>query len=347
MLIGTTGPLHEDLSLLTFGYSCHYVISEGDGYSIIDPGLSIHVPYLHARLAPGGYGPSELKWIFLTHLHPERAAAIPLLRKHAPGAKLAASAAMRAQLQNREMLRSLYEADCRYAQEYGVNLPSGHPSFDEFARGFAVDRLLSEADLIRFDSTVSMRVVAAPGHTEQSLAFYLMPARFLVVDEGFGYYQGRRLSAPGGDASIVRAVEAIDKLRDIEVMGLCFPTGGVITGTLVRRHLNSLKQNSADMLEECAKGYAEGVSDAEIRDSLKEHFYFTELADPIVRNSLERSLAAVFSQVKSFGTQPPVLSMKPPTDTRKGRAIDPSEVAAVSSHVAPDGDEIDAPEPVD
>jgi glyoxylase-like metal-dependent hydrolase (beta-lactamase superfamily II) len=248
---------------------------------------------------------------------------LALLRKRCPGLTFCASAAVRQALTDSQFVTQLFQEDKALSANFDSSGTSGLKSVDEFASLLRVDRVLNEADLVRLDSSVSLRIISTPGHTPYSLAYYVLPSRYLIVDETFGYFRGRKLSAPGGDHNIVQSIESIDRLRDLELTGLCCPIGGTITGALVRRHLLSVRQNTSDMLLECAKAFSESTSPEEIRMSIQEHFYSLEQPDPLLQHALERSCAAIWKQVQAFGATAPVLPQL--LTSGASRSIDPIE----------------------
>jgi glyoxylase-like metal-dependent hydrolase (beta-lactamase superfamily II) len=300
MLIRASGPIHTDFYLLTLGRSCHYLVNADGKFSIFDPGLTVHLPHLVERIRGCGLNPADLEYVFLTHLHADRAGGVPALKKLYPHAKIAGSPLMRTRLYNDEFVRELFRNDQILSAAYSHSEEPPGLSFEEFKANLVIDKLVVDADLIRFENDMAIRVINYPGHTAESLAYFVQPYHYLIVDEGLGYYNGRKLAAPGGDHNLKQALESIAKFNDLDIAGICFPNTGVMTGNLVRKHIQSIIQNTNDLIGECLKAYESGIAESDIEFSLRDMFYNWETSDPIMRHNLELTLQSVLRQLREM-----------------------------------------------
>jgi hypothetical protein len=141
-----------------------------------------------------------------------------------------------------------------------------------------------------------LRTIPCPAHSPESLAYYLNDSHALIVDEGFGYYNGREPGAPGADYSITALEKSLECIKDLELQYLALPFGGVLSGSLVRKHLTSVVQNCKEIMEECAAARSEGVPHPEIIEAVKKHFYSFEVQDALFLGCLERSISALEKQ---------------------------------------------------
>ncbi len=296
MLIRASGPIHENFYLLPLGHSCHYLLGNAKGLTLVDPGPSSHLQLLFKRIEALSLPLKALSQVLITHLHADRIAAIPLLRQRFPSITVFGTASMRSKLANQAFVRALYEEDCALSAAFGAD-GTRPPPFEEFQRLLAIDTVMTECEILRLGCGMDVRVVAAPGHSEESLALQVLPAQYLITDEGFGYYRGRELATPGGDLCQNKALNSIQKLAKTEITGLCLPNQGVLTGQLARKHLEAIKQNTADLFAECQRAHKLGITDEEILASVTAGFYTSQEADPIVQVNLRRSLDAVWRQV--------------------------------------------------
>lgn len=314
MLIRATGPLHVDFLLLTLGQSCHYAVSDDSSFSLFDPGLSVHVPFLVKRLIQSNLPLKELQYVFLTHLHADRVGGLPYLRKLAPHLKVAGSPLMRTKLASPGFVKEIYEQDRALSSVYGLESADKPMSFDEYKEHFTIDKVVVDSDIIRFHSEIGVRVVNFPGHAQESLAYIIQPYRYLLADEGLGYYNGRKLAAPGGDTSLTQNVESLSKFNDLDIAGLCCPSVGVITGNLVRKHIQSIVQNTADLISECKAAFKSGIPEADMQFSIRESFYTTESADPTLRHNYERSFNEIWKQLAELKNAPDEPAEAPETE---------------------------------
>lgn len=297
MLLRATGIVESNIFLLTFGSSCHYLVQGESTFSLFDPGLSVHITLLKRRLENLGLALSNLEKVCITHLHPERVGGIALLRKMAPKIKLLGSASMQNKLRDAAFVRSLYEQDCSLSRALVLPEPCELLEFEEFRAGLTIDSVVSDSDIIKFSSDVSARVVNSVGHTLDSLSYFLLPSRYAVVDEGYGYFRGRDLAAPGGDFDLQQSINSLNKIQKLDVTGLCLPFGGVLVGQLVRKHFAAVIQNTEDLLKECAKAHTERLDDVDILQALKDQFYTPDPSDPILSSGMQRTLDGIWEQV--------------------------------------------------
>jgi glyoxylase-like metal-dependent hydrolase (beta-lactamase superfamily II) len=298
MLIRSSGAIHPDFHIITLGCSSHYVLTEEDRAWLFDPGLSVQLPYMMQRLGEIGIERRSIEYVFLTHLHADRIGAVPTLKKMLPEVKIVASAAMKARLSNPAVLEDLYKTNQELCSKFEVPGQKAPLEYSEFADLMRIDKAIGDADLMRLSPDVGVRAISFPGHTAESMAYFVQPYHYLIADEGMGYYQGRKLAAPGGDFSLKDMLGSLAKFNDVEVAGLCFTAPGVITGNLVRKHFSAIALNCSDMQNECLKAFESGVAEEDIMHSLRELFYSTESGNKILAYNLERSLKGVWDQLQ-------------------------------------------------
>ena len=297
MLIRSSGPLDESLHLLTLGSTCHYLLGDNRNFALFDPGLSAHVPILIKRFEALGLPLSALSRIFLTHLHADRIAGAAALKKHVPNLKITGTQVMKDKLASQEFVKSIYDQDIQLSRHFQSAQSISPLSFEEFSGLLKIDSVINHCDHTKISSAAEVRLIDSPGHTQESVAYQIFPKNHLIVDEGFGYHRGRELAAPGGDYDQHLALENFKKVGKIEISALCLPNAGVLTGQLVRKHFQSITQNSEDLFSECALAHKNGISDEDIRKSVLEQFYSSAEADPVQKSALLTSFEAIWRQV--------------------------------------------------
>jgi glyoxylase-like metal-dependent hydrolase (beta-lactamase superfamily II) len=294
MLIHASGQIYPDFFLLTFGGSCQYAIKKEDGCLLFDPGLSIHIPYLYKRMEMELHKqPDQIKEIFITHLHPERVAAIPYLKQRSE-IVLYGSSLMQEKLNDESFVRDIYDQDQEICALYDLDSTVQPLSFEDFYAALKIDTVFPDSEVFQINENIRVRCVKAEGHTEESFAFVVEPYDFVVVDEGFGYFRGKELAAPGGDWSLEKSLTTIRYFNDVEISAICFPNIGMITGHLVRTHLQSILDSYEDLIKESKK---QDLPVEEKVATLKKTFYSSFSRDPLVHYALERTFQAVLKQL--------------------------------------------------
>lgn len=297
MLVRSSGQIDDELYLLTLGHTCHYLLGNSDEFVLFDPGLSAHFPMLLKRIESLGFPIQALSKVCLTHTHGDRIGNVPLLRQLNPQIEIIASPALRTKLANPDTLRTIFDSDLALSKHFSEMREAPKLSFEEFSKLLSVTRVINDSDVIRLKSGKEVRAIAFPGHTEESVAYQILPVQYVLVDEGIGYYRGRELAAPGGDWDQAQALASMRKISKIAISGLCFPEGGVLTGQLIRKHVEALEQNSADLFSECTRAHLNGIGDEEIRKSVRDGFYTSTAPDPVLQDNLEKSFEGLWRQV--------------------------------------------------
>ncbi|MEY4667986.1 MAG: hypothetical protein RL518_685 [Pseudomonadota bacterium] len=298
MFLRASGLIYERLYLITLGATCRYAVVAGDGgIALSDPGASIHVGALQERFSRLQLSFPDIRKVFITHLDADRVAGIPLLRRLIPNLIVYGTAAMHTQLSDPSFVRNLYDHDQRICSLLPSPSRTATLTFEEFARGLTIDKHLVENDSIFLDEDITIRSVSTPGHRPHSTAYLVVPHEFAIVDETFGYFQGRNLAAPGGDTNVREALASIRKFTNIQINGLGFSYGGAVTGALTKRHLLAIPQNTEDLINEVAKARKAGFSESEIEEQVRAAFYTSSFHDHCHLESLNGSFRAVMAQL--------------------------------------------------
>ncbi|RIL10459.1 MAG: hypothetical protein DCC75_04325 [Proteobacteria bacterium] len=305
MLIRSTGQIETDFYLLTLGSSCHYVLKvpQRSGYDLIlfDPGTSAHVAGLASRLKQLGLDPERVSSVYLTHLHPERVSGVPYLKKYLDSTAIYISRAMQTQLKDSALLNQLYQQDLTWRASFPAVTHLPQMNLEEYRKMFETASIISDSELIRLTSDYSIRAIPLAGHTQASIAYQVLPHHYLIVDETFGYYFSRGLSSPGCDLSISAACESLRRAGNFEVEAICLPFCGTLVGDLVRKHLTSLLENSADLEREVNRALAEKIETSIIINSIQNSFYNSDSPDPVLRESMARTFKAICAQFNLNG----------------------------------------------
>jgi len=288
---------------MTLGASCRYAVA-GDPDSIIltDPGASRHVSSLGQRFVGFKLDIRNVRHVLMTHMDADRVAGIPLLRRLAPKMELHGSAAMHTFLLQEKNVEKLWEKDLEISKLLDTKGADAPLTFTEFKAGLKIDRHLVEAETIYSGEELGIRAVFTPGHRSHSVAYAVLPYKFIVADESFGYFNGNKLAAPGADLSLQSALTSMQKFDDMDASGIGFPYLGAVTGALVRKHLDGVRQNTLDIIAETRSAFEAGFGVDEIRAQIRESFYLPSTKDPLMIQSMLSSFEGVWHQLASLRT---------------------------------------------
>lgn len=297
MFISASSELYPELFLLKLGDSCHYVV-QADGTSwLFDPGTPLHVMHLERRLADLGQQLHPRSKCLLTHLHAERVGGIAALKSLHAGCEVFASGPMKEHMDDSPFMERMRE-DLQRMHKLRPSADWTVPDAAELQAALEPAHLLVDSDCLKLSESLSLRVVGSPLHTDHSLLYYLEPARFLIVDEGLGYFRGKDLSSPGADLQLKSAHQFVEKIIDLDVAAICFPFMGVITGELVGRYLKSMNDAVEQLYAAVARARQDTIPTLEIQQSIREQFYSLPTRDPFLKYCLERTYQAIWEQLR-------------------------------------------------
>ncbi|MDZ4786521.1 MAG: MBL fold metallo-hydrolase [bacterium] len=298
MLIRTTGEVSQNIHLITIGSSCTYVAGNA-ALTLFDSCLSGQVELYIKKLAALGLSLDSVSSIFITHLHADRIGGIPLIRKINPKINLITSQAIESELIKPEVMEKIFK-DNQTLNATIASTKNDLMSLAEFTSLFSVSAIVRADDTVSIGDGITVRIIAAPGHTKESLCYLIQPQQLLIVDEGFGYFKMRGFTAPGAEYSLESNNSTLSKILSLDIKGLCLPSAGVITGSLVRKHINNLISNTAGMLDECVEAFKIGMTEEEVKLGVINSFYTDDSKDPLFTYNLDQTFQKIWPQIKAF-----------------------------------------------
>lgn len=291
MLVRNTTSLFPDLFLIKLGDTCRYILVRDDkGIIVVDPGATVHfVPFL-ARIKSLGFDVSNIRGVLLTHAHYDRIAATVSLKQEIPSLEIFVPRSSAGEFRRSDSLRIAFDRDQKTSQLYKLEKT---PTFEDWTDVFRSAKEIDDGFQVPLGGSRFVRAIHSPGHTSGSFAYLVFPYACLLTDETFGYFNGSKLATPGGSSSLSTAVSSISKFLSVEVGVLALPYIGALTGSLIRKHMEGVIQNTTDLLAETNSAVADGVAKDLIEQSIFESFYHYPSRDPILQESLSDSFHAV------------------------------------------------------
>jgi len=150
---------------------------------------------------PSFMGPSYLndirellgkgKWpdyLFFTHCHFDHVGSAPYLLRHFPEMKLGGSQRLIKLLDLERVKETVARLNRGLVKKFNKEKDFVHQDFDY--NSLKIDRILKDGDVIDLGSEVSIEVMATPGHTWDSLSFYLPHRKTILTGEAVGVIPG-------------------------------------------------------------------------------------------------------------------------------------------------------------
>ncbi|MEZ4752707.1 MAG: MBL fold metallo-hydrolase [Bdellovibrionota bacterium] len=300
MLTKSTGKLYPNLFMITYGNSCHYLLKAEHDLILFDPGLTAHVHLLPKRLEQLGFQASRITKIVLTHLDPHRIGGIPALRDIAPMAKLAASPAQISLLENQNFIEYVQKQDQELSQHFFSAGDQGIFKREKYFTRFLVEEEIRFDRSLPLGAEASLQAIQGPGHTVNSICFYIRPINVVIADDGLGYFRGEQLPGPAADYSIEANKLTLARILELDIEAICLPHFGALSGDAARSHIKRTLEALENLVRECNQAIEIGVKAPDIKQAIKESFYQIEKWDPIAEDSFERSLDSLCKQISEM-----------------------------------------------
>ncbi|MFH1081348.1 MAG: MBL fold metallo-hydrolase [Pseudomonadota bacterium] len=180
--------------------------------AIFDAGMTVMGPlYLNDLTALLG-DETPLRYIFLTHAHFDHSGACPYLKRNIKGLQVGAHpiAAETFRKPNAvELIRSLSRD---YEDRHAAQTGKEDISFD----ALQVDILLEDGMDFDLGGGLGFKVVATPGHTRDSISFYIPKLKALITGEAVGVYDRNMTIHPEFLASYRDYLASLEKLACLE-----------------------------------------------------------------------------------------------------------------------------------
>ena len=164
-------------------------LSMGEDGMLIEGGVRGTAQMVVDQLKKLGIDPQKIKYVALTHSHPDHIGAVPVFKKLWPHLKVLGSPMAAKILSNPDLLKQFHATDVSIAQLMAMrNEIERMPEFMLGDNGFEIDRLIKEGDTIDLGAGIVWSVYDAPGHAPCHLALLEDKEKTLVLGDATGFY---------------------------------------------------------------------------------------------------------------------------------------------------------------
>ncbi|MGM0453886.1 MAG: MBL fold metallo-hydrolase [Thermodesulfobacteriota bacterium] len=167
-------------------------------------------------------------YFFLTHTHYDHCGAVAVLQEAFPDMQICCASAGAEVLKRPravETIRDLNRAGAQYLESM-IDDAAASPEFETFP----VDRTLADGDTLGLGDGVSVQAIATPGHTRDSMSFYVPEKKMLFTGEAVGIMEDSGYIFAEWLSDYNDYLASLCKLAELEVEILCPGHGCVLTG---------------------------------------------------------------------------------------------------------------------
>ena len=276
--------LSENVYQVTTAVSSHF-LALGETTALIDSGIDATVSALEEELSPLYQGDGGLDYILLTHAHFDHLGGVAQLKKNHPELKLAASTNTVEILSDESQIKSFYEQNKTVSD--ALNYKSKLKLAD-WKNALKVDLVLGDGDSIDLGDGVEVKAITCPGHSKDSMAYFILPDALLQAGEAVGGYHGREIIAPAFAYNYQEYLNSLDKLTNLEISGLGLPHSGCLRGDLAKRFLVEQRLEAERFLAEVTERTAQGeMVDGIVESIVPEWQSMGKVPEGPFRSSLE------------------------------------------------------------
>lgn len=245
MWIQASGQLTENVFLVATSASTHLLIG-GEKIGIVDAGLSATAKKLTEEINVFIESGLRLDFVFVTHAHFDHVGGIPALREAFPGLQIVSSPQTAAKLNNKDVVSELFEKNIQCHEVF-----EDAPALDRkrWEAALKIDKVMGDGDGLDLGVGVHVKAVFTPGHSEDSICYFVPSDAALAGGEALGDYRGRDLIFPCFTENFRDYIASIDKISGLDVRVLGLPHSGALTGELAQKYLAELRL-SADKLKQ-------------------------------------------------------------------------------------------------
>ena len=182
MIIKKTGRVVDDLYMVGHPAMPVYLL-DGQRPAIFDAGLAFlgrfYVDGIREII-----GRRDLHYCFLSHSHFDHCGSVAVLKKFFPTLKVAASENVKRVLGRPNALAVMGQLS-QAAEQLAGSIGIEASEFDPFDP-FEVDITLKEGDFLELSRDLSVQVHETPGHTRDSLSYFIPQKKILLCSEAAG-----------------------------------------------------------------------------------------------------------------------------------------------------------------
>jgi 2-aminobenzoylacetyl-CoA thioesterase len=271
-------------------------LSMGEEGMIIEGGTGATFPMMLRQIKSLGIDMEKIRYIVLTHTHPDHIGAVPHFQHAWPHIKLLASSTGAKILGRTELFKQFQLIDLGIAQ-----LMKAKTEIDALPKpiknyAFKIDTLLNEGDRIDLGGGIVWHVYDTPGHSPCHISLFEEKEKTLVLGDSTGFYVPERdVFWPNYFESLDKYCSSIRKLAHLPAERATLSHNGVVEGG-VRSHLEKAMKATMNYHEEMVRRVNGGEASEKIAmekarfvDSLTDIQPFKvmyDLCEVMVKNSL-------------------------------------------------------------
>jgi 2-aminobenzoylacetyl-CoA thioesterase len=193
---------------------------------LFDSGMTFMGPLYLQDLKKYLGDPNRLTALFLTHSHFDHVGSAPFLKKNIPGLKIAAGKSAADILKRPNAIQLIQSLSKPMEEKFKSQLGDADVTF----QGLDLDRVLEDGEEIVLEDGTAIRVITTPGHTRDTVCYYIPRLKALVGGEATGSFNRNFDVRPVFLSSYDDYLSSLEKLKNLEIDVLLLGHHYALTG---------------------------------------------------------------------------------------------------------------------
>ncbi len=247
-----------------------FLLTTGNSAALIDSGYAFCAGEMidNIKAALGG---RKLEYILLTHSHYDHASGSAYCKRVWPEAKVVAGEYACKVLSKPGALKTMREMNDNAARQWGVS------EYEDALDSLKVDMAVKDGDVLKLGD-LSLEVLAAPGHTRCSIAFFCPEEKLLIACETYGTMGDAPVIMPAYLVGYQMTLDSIARAEKCAPEAILLPHYKVITGERAKTFLEMARKANTETYEAVVSGHRAGKSNEELMQEFKAKYYTDEQA---------------------------------------------------------------------
>jgi glyoxylase-like metal-dependent hydrolase (beta-lactamase superfamily II) len=271
-------------------------LSMGEEGMIIEGGTGPTFLIMVDQIKSLGIDPKKIRYIVLTHAHPDHIGAVPHFRRAWPHIRLLASSTGAKILGKTELFKQFQLIDLGIAQlmKAKAEIDALPEPIKHYA--FAVDSVVREGDRIELGAGIAWHIYETPGHSPCHIAFFEENEKTLALGDVTGFYVPEKdVFWPNYFESLEKYCNSIRKLAPLPAERAALSHNGVVEGDVrcyLEKAMRATEIYHQELIERLNQGEISekiAMENGRFVDSLTDIQPFKvmyDLCEVMIRNSL-------------------------------------------------------------
>ncbi len=269
MIIESKGRIQDGIYAIGAAELPGYLLT-GQYPVLFDAGMTFMGPLYLAELKNHLEDVNRLGFHFLTHSHFDHAGASPFLKRHIPNMQIGASPAAAETFRKPNAIELIRNLSRSLEEKYGDLIGKEDVTF----QGLEIDLVLDEGMEIDLGAGLTCRVMATPGHTRDSLSFYIPEMKAVITGEAVGVFDRNFTIHPEFTSSYKDYMNSLNKLAALDIEILMMSHFFTLTGEDARGYIKK-SIDKTEVFKERIEGYltdSDGDRESVVQKIFKEDF---------------------------------------------------------------------------